>query len=55
MSKKPSSLDKDVLSVFSKLDKLNPDSSVLSENVLSNVDSWIDTGCMVLNAIISGS
>jgi len=55
MSKKPGELDKDVLSVFSKLDKLNPDASVLSENVLSNVDSWIDTGCMVLNAIISGS
>ena len=55
MSKKPEGLDKDVLSVFTKLDKLNPDSTILSENVLSNVDSWIDTGCMVLNAIISGS
>ena len=55
MSNKSSTLDKDVLSVFAKLDKLNPDAGVLSENVLSNVDSWIDTGCMVLNAIISGS
>ena len=55
MSKNPEGLDKDVLSVFTKLDKLNPDSTILSENVLSNVDSWIDTGCMVLNAIISGS
>lgn len=52
---KSTKLDKDVLSVFSKLDKLNPDASILSENALSNVDSWIDTGCMVLNAIISGS
>lgn len=55
MSKNSEGLDKDVLSVFSKLDKLNPDSTILSDNVLSNVDKWIDTGCMVLNAIISGS
>lgn len=55
MSKNQEGLGKDVLNVFAKLDKLNPDSTILSENVLSNVDSWIDTGCMVLNAIISGS
>jgi len=55
MTKTTAKLDKDVLNVFSKLDKLNPDATILSDSVLSNVTSWIDTGCMVLNAIISGS
>lgn len=41
--------------VFKKLDKLNPDSTILSESALSNVTDYIDTGCMVLNSIISGS
>ena len=48
-------LDKDVLKTFEKLDKLNPESKFLSESALSNVTEWVDTGCMVLNAIISGS
>ena len=48
-------LTKDVLEAFKVLDGLNPDSTFLSESTLSNVDSWIDTGCMALNAIISGS
>jgi RecA/RadA recombinase len=48
-------LTKDVLAAFKVLDDLNPDSTFLSESTLSNVDSWIDTGCMALNAIISGS
>ena len=51
MSKK----DKDVLKAFAKLDKINPEATFLSESTLSNVDDYIDTGCMVLNAIISGS
>ena len=41
--------------VFAKLDKLNPDASTLSDSALSKVDDYIDTGCMVLNSIISGS
>jgi recombination protein RecA len=40
---------------FKVLDDLNPDAAFLDENSLSNVTEWIDTGCMALNAIISGS
>lgn len=40
---------------FKILDDLNPDAAFLDENNLSNVTEWIDTGCMALNAIISGS
>lgn len=45
----------DVNKIFAKLDKLNPDAKVLSDSALSNVEEYIDTGCMVLNSIISGS
>ena len=48
-------LDKDTLKVFATLDKLNPEAKFLSESALSTVNEWHDTGCMVLNAIISGS
>ena len=48
-------IDKDVLKVFDKLEKLNPEAKFLSESALSTVNEWVDTGCMVLNAIISGS
>lgn len=37
------------------IDKLNPDATELSEESLSNVNDWIDTGCYSLNGIISGS
>jgi RecA/RadA recombinase len=37
------------------LDDLNPDATFLDENSLSTVSEWVDTGCMALNAIISGS
>jgi RecA/RadA recombinase len=40
---------------FKVLDDLNPDAAYLNENTLSSVKEWIDTGCMALNAIISGS
>lgn len=40
---------------FKVLDELNPDAAFLDENSLSNVTEWIDTGCMALNAVISGS
>ena len=55
MTNKETKMDKAALKVFDKLDKLNPDATILSESALSNVDGWVDTGCMVLNAIISGS
>lgn len=48
-------MDKDLLKAFEALDKLNPESSFLSDASLSTVDDWYDTGCMALNAIISGS
>lgn len=41
--------------VFKSLDKMNPDATILSDSALSNVTDYIDTGCMVLNSIISGS
>lgn len=50
-----SKIDKEVLKVFDKLEKLNPEAKFLSESALSTVNEWVDTGCMVLNAIISGS
>jgi RecA/RadA recombinase len=40
---------------FKILDDLNPDAAFLDENSLSTVTEWVDTGCMALNAIISGS
>ena len=43
-----------IADVFSSLDKLNPEATYLSENALSNVDTWYDTGCYALNAIIGG-
>lgn len=45
----------DITDAFKILDDLNPDSSFLDENSLSTVNEWVDTGCMALNAIISGS
>ena len=46
---------KELNKVFAKLDKLNPESKFLSDSALSTVTDWHDTGCMVLNAIVSGS
>lgn len=48
-------MNKDVLKVFDKLDKLNPEAKFLSDSALSTVTEWHDTGCMVLNSIVSGS
>ena len=41
--------------VFDMMEKINPDAATLSENSLSNVSGYIDTGNYSLNAIISGS
>ena len=40
---------------FKILDELNPHAAFLDENTLSTVKDWVDTGCLALNAIISGS
>lgn len=48
-------MSKELNKVFASLDKMNPEASFLSESALSVVDDWIDTGCMVLNSIVSGS
>jgi len=40
---------------FKILDELNPHAAFLNENTLSTVSDWVDTGCLALNAIISGS
>lgn len=45
----------DIADAFKILDDLNPEATFLSENSLSNVKEWIDTGSLALNAIISGS
>ena len=45
----------DIDDAFKILDDLNPDAAFLDQNTLSTVKEWIDTGCMALNAIISGS
>lgn len=42
-------------SIFKKIDSMNSEASMLSENALSNVDVWYDTGCYALNAILGGS
>lgn len=47
--------DDSVDEVLNIIDKLNPDASTLSENSLSTVTDYIDTGNYSLNAIISGS
>jgi RecA/RadA recombinase len=46
---------RDIPDIFKELDKINTDGALLSENALSVVDDWIDTGSYALNAIISGS
>lgn len=48
------SMDKDVLKALETLDDGNPFATFLNQSTLSVVDSWIDTGSYMLNAIISG-
>ena len=45
--------DKKLQEVFDTLDE-SPYATFLSENALSNIDTWYDTGSYALNAIISG-
>jgi len=46
---------KQIDAIFDSIDDIAPYSAYLSENKLTGVDDWIDTGSMVLNALISGS
>jgi len=48
-------MNKDIADAFKAIDELNPSSSLLSDNALSIVDTYIDTGCLALNGIVSGS
>lgn len=50
----PDIKQKDLDDLWDSLSEVCPYSSYLSENVVSS-DDWIDTGSMVLNALISGS
>jgi len=49
------SSESEVDAIFDMIEELNPDASTLSENSLSTVSGFIDTGNFALNAIISGS
>lgn len=48
-------MSKEIDSIFKKIDSMNSEASMLNENALSNVDTWYDTGCYALNAILGGS
>ena len=48
-------MDKNILKALEEIDSINPYATFLDKSTLSNVDSWVDTGSMPLNAIISGS
>ena len=54
-NKEDINLNGSIEDAFKILDDLNPDAAFLDENSLSSVNEWVDTGCMALNAIISGS
>jgi RecA/RadA recombinase len=44
-----------IADILSSIDDITPYSTFLSESKTSSVNEWIDTGSMVLNALISGS
>lgn len=48
-------MSKEINDIFKKLDSMNTEASFLDQNALSNVDTWYDTGCYTLNAILGGS
>lgn len=48
-------IDKELFASLKALDDVVPYTAFLNESTLSSVDDWIDTGSMVLNALISGS
>lgn len=48
-------IEKSIQKILDEIDSINPYASYLDNSALSNVDQWINTGSMPLNAIISGS
>jgi len=48
-------MEKDILASLKEIDKTNSLATFLDEGALSTVESWIDTGSLSLNGIISGS
>jgi RecA/RadA recombinase len=48
-------LDNDTRATLDTINEIVPSATYLSETTFSSVNDWIDTGSMVLNAIISGS
>jgi RecA/RadA recombinase len=47
--------EKDIFAAMDVLDEGNPYATYLNKSTLSTVDNWIDTGSLILNALISGS
>lgn len=47
--------DKEIRKIFDEIDDINPYACYLDESTYSNIDEYIDTGSLALNAIISGS
>lgn len=48
-------MDKSIKDILGEIDTINPYATFLDEHAISNVPSFIDTGSMPLNAVISGS
>lgn len=48
-------LEKDIFAAMDILDEDNPYATYLNKSTLSTVNNWIDTGSLILNALISGS
>lgn len=55
MAKDTKQQEKDLFAAMDVLDEGNPYATYLNQSTLSTVDTWIDTGSLILNALISGS
>jgi RecA/RadA recombinase len=55
MVKEETKLSKDIMAAMDEINTINPYATYLNESTLSEVNNWIDTGSLVLNALISGS
>lgn len=55
MAKEETKLSKDIMAAMDEINTINPYATYLNESTLSEVSNWIDTGSLVLNALISGS
>ncbi len=54
-AKEQTKVEKDIMSAMDCINEINPYATYLNDSTLSQVSNWIDTGSLVLNAIISGS